>query len=748
MVWRWLLAAVLLPLLLAAARAADRKPNVVFVYSDDHRWDAMSIVQKEQAHAARFAWFASPNMDRLAAGGVRFRNAFVTLSLCAPSRAAYLTGRYNHANGITNNSRPFPADASTYATLLRDAGYRTAYVGKWHMGNQSGQRPGFDYSASFVGQGRYQNCPFEINGQSTPTKGYVDDVSTDYAIAWMKEHRDRPFCLTLGLKSPHGPRGPNQLPEKYRTLFADRVSKPTPNCGVPAIFHEKDPKTGQFPPGISGNAAHLDYLRHIAWVDDNLGRVLDALDELKLKDDTVIVYTSDNGYFLGEHNSGDKRALYDESLRVPFLVRYPRLFKPAQTIDEMVLNVDLAPTLLDLAGAAIPQAMQGRSWKPLAAGRPSEPWRQSFLVQYYKELGNVPTCYGLRTATHKLVKYPGHPEWTEAFDLQADPYETKNLVGDAVLVAKLDAELTRTMAAVNYTPPKATAKTAAPAIVDTHVHLWDIARPEGLGWIAPTNAVLRRSFLPQDHRPLAVAHGVARSVVVQAGQSLSDNLWNLEITASHHTHYPGVVGNLSKAIGTEAFAPLFDSLCKDSRYVGYRLSGRHSKTLNDAFFRDLERTAAAGRTLDLLIGEYTLEDALTIAQRVPKLKIMVNHFAGVKLNHAPLDADWVRQFKALGKLPNAYCKVSGFYGRATVEPVPKTAAFYAPIFDLAFEAFSEDRLVFGSDWPVSEMTANYATGLALVQELLAGKSPRTREQVLSGNAVRFYGLPAVAPAKR
>ena len=167
----------------------------------------------------------------------------------------------------------------------------------------------------------------------------------------------------------------------------------------------------------------------------------------------MVVYASDNGYFLGEHCSGDKRALYDESLRIPFLVRYPRLFGKGITVDEMVLNVDLAPTFLDLAGVSVPPEMQGASWKELAAGRKPAQWRQSFFAEYFKELGDVPTCYALRTTTHKLVKYPNRPEWTEVFDLAADPYEIKNLASDSALTAKLETELTAMMTTVKYTPP-------------------------------------------------------------------------------------------------------------------------------------------------------------------------------------------------------------------------------------------------------------------------------------------------------
>ncbi|MEI6536510.1 MAG: sulfatase-like hydrolase/transferase, partial [Verrucomicrobiaceae bacterium] len=371
----------------APLRADQRKPNFLFIYTDDQRWDAMGVVQREQGERARFPWFKTPNMDRLAAGGLRFRNAFVTMSLCAPSRAAFLTGRYNHLNGVTNNHTPFPLDSVTHATLLRAAGYKTAYIGKWHMGLQKGQRPGFDYSASFIGHGRYMDCPVEINGVSTPTKGWIDDVDTDFAIEFMKKNRDQPFSIVVGFKSPHSPRGGNNLPGRLRNLYTGETSRPTPNSGAHAIFSKPDPVTGKYPAGLADNNIHLDYLRHVTGADENLGRLLDALDELGIADDTVVVYTSDNGYYLGEHSLGDKRSIYEESLRVPMLMRYPRLFGKGKVIDEMVLNIDLAPTFLDLAGVPASQEMQGVSWKALAAGEKPANWRQSFLAENFYENG-------------------------------------------------------------------------------------------------------------------------------------------------------------------------------------------------------------------------------------------------------------------------------------------------------------------------------------------------------------------------
>ena len=440
----------------AFSHAADRKPNFLFIYTDDQRWDAMGVVQREQGERARFPWFKSPNMDRLAAGGVRFRNAFVTLSLCAPSRAAFLTGKYNHLNGITNNHTPFPSDSVTHASLLRAAGYKTAYIGKWHMGEQKGQRPGFDYSASFVGHGRYQDCPFEINGVSTPTQGWVDDVSTDHAIKWMKQNRDQPFSMVVGFKSPHSPRGGKNLPKRLRDHYAGETSRTVPNSTAKAIFHSVKPGGNENQlGGLFDNAIHLDYLRHVNGADENLGRLLDTLDELGLTDDTVVVYSSDNGYYLGEHGLGDKRSIYEESLRVPMLARYPRLFGKGLVVDDMVLNIDLAPTFLDLAGVATPHEMQGVSWKELAAGRKPANWRQSFLAEYFFENGggDTPTLVGIRTVSAKLVKYAGHDEWTEAFDLAADPYELNNLAKEPAVMTKLGSELDAGMKAMNYAVP-------------------------------------------------------------------------------------------------------------------------------------------------------------------------------------------------------------------------------------------------------------------------------------------------------
>lgn len=439
---------------LSGLSAEIRKPNFVFIYTDDQRWDAIGHVQREQGERARFPWFETPAMDRLAAEGVRFRNAFVTLSLCSPSRASFLTGQYNHMNGVKSNGAPMPADAVTHATVLRENGYRTAYFGKWHMGKQR-ERPGFDHAASFIGQGIYFDCPVVINGETTETEGWIDDVSTDFAIEWMRKQGDQPFSLVLGFKSPHTPRGGKNLPDRLRNLYTGEKSRKTPNADVPPPFSKPNPETGKHWPGLADNSIHLDYLRHVKGADENLGRVLDALDELKIAEDTVVVYSSDNGYYLGEHCMGDKRMIYEEALRVPYLVRYPRKFKAGSVVDQMVLNIDLAPTFVALAGVEIPASMQGRDWSPLAAGTSTE-WRSAFLAQYYKEAGGVPTLYGVRTDDSKMIQYPGRPEWTEAFDLKGDPYEIDNLAKDEDFMKPLAETLAKEIKRVDYPIPAKT----------------------------------------------------------------------------------------------------------------------------------------------------------------------------------------------------------------------------------------------------------------------------------------------------
>lgn len=285
------------------------------------------------------------------------------------------------------------------------------------------------------------------------------------------------------------------------------------------------------------------------------------------------------------------------------------------------------------------------------------------------------------------------------------------------------------------------------AIIDCHVHLWDMARPEGLGWIKKDDKVLNRSFLPKDHEPIAKANGVTGIVVVQAGQSLPDNQWNLDITAHNKSLYRGVIGNLSKVIGTADFKPLFEKLCEDTRYVGYRLSGRYQEKLSEAFFQDLQLTAEKGRAVEFLPGEYSLEDIAEIARRVPGLRIILDHLGGVKLNGLPLDSKWVEALRSAAQQPNVFCKVSALYGRVEKQPAPQDIIYYTPVIDLVFECFGEDRLIYGSDWPVSETTGDYASVVKLTKAYFDRKGRDVSEKLFHKNAVRFYRVSDLDPKK-
>lgn len=439
-----------------AVTGAER-PNFLILITDDQRYDALGVVQKEQGDRARFPWFQTPNLDRLAAEGVRFRNAFVVNSLCAPSRAVMLTGRYNHINGVASNFRAFPVENVTYATLLRQIGYTTAYFGKWHMDAQT-ERPGFDYFASFVGQGRYFDCPLLVCGRETPTTGWVDDVTTQYAIRFIKEcaKGDKPWLVVVGFKGSHGPFTP---PDRAKGRFEGRSAKRTPNFGsrppyLPGLRADRPAETAS----ESEVPVNLDYFRCISAVDECVGQLLQALEESGVAGNTVVIFQSDNGFYLGEHGLGDKRSAYEESLRIPLIARHPRSIPKGLLRDEMVLNLDLAPTILDFAGAEIPAQMQGRSWRPLAEGK-HVPWRRSWLYEYFAEKqrnSRVPDIVAVRTESAKLITYPGHDDWTELYDLRNDPYETRNIYRDpsaSELRRELEAELERLKREVGYRVP-------------------------------------------------------------------------------------------------------------------------------------------------------------------------------------------------------------------------------------------------------------------------------------------------------
>lgn len=441
----------------SAAVHRRRAPNVLFVLTDDQRWDAMSCVPQRFMPALR-----TPNMDRLASEGVRFANAFCTWSLCSPSRASFLSGDYPHVHGVRDNFTDYPvARLPSYHSHLKQAGYRTAYIGKWHMGEgKDAHRPPFDYWASHAGQGHYQDTEFNVSrtinattfdvaGKRQVLKGYYTHVVTDLAVDWLKTVKP-PFSLQIGHKAPHGRW---YMEPKYEHLFDDvPVVKPaTESLLVPGTpeWVRRRVKTWH---GIDGPLYETNdygtfvrsYHATIPSVDDSLGEVIETLRARGELDNTIIMFAGDNGFLLGEHASIDKRTAWEESIRIPMLLRYPEGIREPRVVDEMVLNIDLAPTVLDLAGTGKPvPAMQGRSTRQLMSGKP-EGWRTSWYYQYdfEKEFPYTPNVRAVRTADWKYIHYPngeGRPdtEMAELYHLATDPREQRNLVGDAGAEEKL-----------------------------------------------------------------------------------------------------------------------------------------------------------------------------------------------------------------------------------------------------------------------------------------------------------------------
>jgi len=441
--------AILVTAALASLAPAAAKPNIIVIVSDDHRHDALGVVQRELGEDANFPFFKTPQLDRLAAGGIRFRNGFVTHSLCSPSRATALSGLHTHQHGITFNEAPYTS-TDTWPHVLAANGWKTGYFGKWHMGNQR-ERPGFQETATFLNQGIYFDCKFVVNGVDTPSTGWVDDVSTDYTIEFIRRHKDQPFALYLGFKTPHDKRTPAK---RHEQSYADvELKKPANwNQGAPWV---KDA-------GWDWDRRHADrlaYFQTIAGIDDNIGRVLDVLDELDLADHTLLIYMGDNGYYLGEHGLGDKRTAYEESIRIPYMLRYPAAVEPAVR-DDLVLNLDIPATVLGAAGLKPTWDQHGANLVELvSAGPGAVPWRKSFLYQNYRDPAYPKVTFdvlAVRTATHKYVENDHNPEWTQLFDLIADSGENHNLAKDqasAAILEGLKAELEKLKQETGYRLP-------------------------------------------------------------------------------------------------------------------------------------------------------------------------------------------------------------------------------------------------------------------------------------------------------
>lgn len=462
---------------------ADDRPNILFIMSDDHASHAMSC------YGSRIN--ETPNLDRIASGGMRFDNCFCTNSICAPSRATILTGTYNHINGVTTLGAKIDGRQENFAKLLQGAGYQTALVGKWHLGHGGHHDPtGFDHWDVLPGQGDYHNPEMNRMGDSRRIDGYVTDIITDLSLEWLEARdKDRPFCLMLHHKAPHRWWEPD---EKHAEMYED-VDIPEPETlwddyenrasaareakmRVDRDLSERDLK-GPTPDGLSPEEEKRwkyqryikDYLRCVASVDDNVGRVIDYLDVDGAAKNTLICYTSDQGFFLGDHGWYDKRFMYEESLRMPFIVRYPEGIQPGSVNQRMVLNVDFPATFLDYAGVEVPGHFQGRSLRSLLEGATSDDWRTSMYYRYWMHLSqhHVYAHYGIRTHDYKLIYYyadalgqPGTvddtkpPEW-ELFDLQKDPSELNNVFNDpayAEIVPALRTELRDLQLAVDDEP--------------------------------------------------------------------------------------------------------------------------------------------------------------------------------------------------------------------------------------------------------------------------------------------------------
>jgi len=455
-----------------AARSA--RPNIVFILIDDLRWDELGIM----GHP----YIKTPNIDRIGKEGVLFRNAFMTTPLCSPSRAGFLTGQYAHTNGIIDNIDRSAASHQlvTFPLLLHKSGYETAFVGKWHMGNDDTPRPGFDRWVSFKGQGTYLNPEFNEDGISVKAPGYITDILNNYAVEFIKRRHNKPFLIYLAHKAVHPEVMQHDdgsvnladaelfIPaERHRNLYAGKTIPHRPNYKrAPEDKPALQRRIGDLPPLGATTATHdesiLGRQRSLMAVEEGVGKILKALKETGELDNTILVFASDNGYFYGEHGlSVERRLAYEESIRMPLLVRYPKVIKAGTVRDEFALNIDLAPTLLELAGVAVPATMQGRSLVPLLQdGKP--PWRHSFLIEYYTDKVFPRVLLmgyrAVRTEHWKYIHYLELAEMDELYDLKTDPYEMKNLIhqpGAAKALAEMKQEMEQLLEETLATPKNA-----------------------------------------------------------------------------------------------------------------------------------------------------------------------------------------------------------------------------------------------------------------------------------------------------
>lgn len=429
-------------------RLSGSRPNILFIMADDHAQHGLSCYESP--------FLKTPQIDRLAREGMRFTHAFGVNSLCAPARAALLTGKHSHINGKKTNADPFDGRQATFPALLQDAGYETAIVGKWHL---KVVPTGFDYYKVMPGHGVYFDCRFRESGRGDSWKlapGYLTDVITDSSIEWLESREsNKPFCLMVHHKAPHGP----DIHKKEHAKLYEDMTIPSPqtlhdNWDTREVLKEGEchgtklinlswqqdiyrqlmrtaPEEKEARTEIVYQQVLKGYMRLVASLDENVGRLLNYIDDSGLRENTLVIYTSDNGFFLGEHGLYNKMWMYEESMRIPLLIRFPEYISEGKVNSELVNVLDFAPTFLDLAGAEIPSNLQGTSLVPLLEGTSPKDWRDGMYYHYYHGYG-IPEHYGLRTNRYKLIHFPQHKDGTywELFDLEQDPHELVNRYTD------------------------------------------------------------------------------------------------------------------------------------------------------------------------------------------------------------------------------------------------------------------------------------------------------------------------------
>jgi len=434
-----LLSFTIVPVQAQKPKAAQQK-NIIFILADDHRYDAMGFMKKN-------AWAETPGLDRLAAEGKHMKNAFVSTALCSPSRASILTGQYAHKHTVVDNTAPEPRDIEYFPQLLQKANYQTAFFGKWHMGNEDDYpRKGFNHWEGLRGQGEYYNPSLNINGQRTQFKdsAYVADLLTAHAIDWMnKRSKDKPFFLYLSHKGVHAPFQPAKrhnnryknkpvpLPPSYYLTATDEYKKHNLPEWVKAQRYSWHGVDHMYNGEIDFETFYRKYFETLLSVDESVSKVLDYLKANGLEENTMVIYMGDNGFSFGEHGLIDKRHAYEESMRVPLLIKYPGFVTAGSSTEAMVQNVDIAPTLLEFAGVSVPAIMQGKSFLEVLKGSAAE-HKDKIFYEYYWEyfFPQTPTMFAVRTPQYKYIHYYGLWTQNELYDLKKDPDEMNNLIAD------------------------------------------------------------------------------------------------------------------------------------------------------------------------------------------------------------------------------------------------------------------------------------------------------------------------------